>query len=83
MGRADRFIDLGGDSVLLVKIHSCMLDELGFDVPITTLFKFATVSALAAHLNNDDTSDSRMAAARLRAIKSRNANKQRRPRKSP
>ena len=75
VGRSDRFTDLGGNSIQLVKIHTLILEELGFDVPITALFKYASVSALAEHLQFSGSKDNRMVAARERAIRSRAAAK--------
>lgn len=76
VGRNDRFIDLGGNSILLVKAHSIILDELCLDVPITTLFKFSTVRTLACHLlQSDGEKDKGMVAAKERALKSRAANR--------
>ena len=76
VGRNDRFIDLGGNSILLVKTHSIILNELGLDVPITTLFKFSTVRALACYLlESDGVKDKGMVAAKERALKGRAANR--------
>ena len=73
VGRNDRYADLGGNSLRLVKMHGLILEKLGIDVPITTLLNYATVSKLAEHLQNNDDSDNRMLAARQRAFKSRAA----------
>jgi len=75
VGRSDRFTDLGGTSVQLVKIHTLIYQEMGVDVPITALFKYATVSALAKYLQSSGETDNRMVAARERAVKSRAANR--------
>lgn len=76
IGRNDRFIDLGGSSLLLVKIHTLILEELKSDIPITTLFKHATVATLAAHLQSTEKVDDRMASVRQRALKNRTFNNQ-------
>lgn len=75
IGRNDRFVDLGGNSVMLVRIHSLILERLHVDVPITALFKYATISALAGYLESDRKTDSRMLAARERALRGRSVNR--------
>lgn len=50
VGSRDRFQDLGGRSLQLVKVHGLLLERLGADVDITTLFQHPTVASLAAHL---------------------------------
>ena len=50
IGAHDRFADLGGRSIHLVRIHGLLLERLGHDVAITTLFQHATVAALALHI---------------------------------
>ena len=76
IGRNDRFVDLGGSSLLLVKIHTLILEELKSDIPITTLFKHATIATLAAHLQPTEKVDNRMAMVRQRALKNRAFNNQ-------
>jgi natural product biosynthesis luciferase-like monooxygenase protein len=49
-GREDRFFDLGGHSLLAVKALRLLRDAFEKDIAITDLFRFPTVSALAAHL---------------------------------
>ncbi len=44
------FFDLGGDSLLLVAVHSNLQKELKLEIQITDLFEFTTVRALARHL---------------------------------
>lgn len=50
IGAHDRFADLGGRSIHLVRIHGLLLERLGQDVAITTLFQHATVALLAARI---------------------------------
>lgn len=75
IGRNDRFVDLGGNSVMLVKIHSLILERLNVDVPITALFKYATLATLSGYLDSDLKTDSRMLAARERALRGRSINR--------
>ncbi|MES1245585.1 MAG: amino acid adenylation domain-containing protein, partial [Acidobacteriota bacterium] len=50
VGLHDNFFDLGGHSLLLVRVQGRMRRDLGLEVPVVDLFRFPTVSALAAHL---------------------------------
>jgi amino acid adenylation domain-containing protein len=50
VGAHDNFFDLGGHSLLLVKAQSRLREAFGVPVPITHLFRYLTVSALAAEL---------------------------------
>ena len=50
VGLDDNFFDLGGDSLLLVAVHSSLQKALGIEIAVTDLFEFTTVRALARHL---------------------------------
>jgi FkbH-like protein len=50
VGAQDSFRELGGKSIQLVQVHRLLLERLGIDVDITTLFQHPTVASLAAHL---------------------------------
>jgi amino acid adenylation domain-containing protein len=51
VGAHDRFFDLGGHSLLLVRVQARLREAFGRPVPITHLFRYLTVSALAAALD--------------------------------
>ena len=51
IGAQDPFRDLGGKSIHLVQVHRLLLERLGIDVDITTLFQHPTVASLAAQLS--------------------------------
>jgi len=51
VGAHDRFFDLGGHSLLLVRVQALLREAFGQPVPITHLFRYLTVSALAAALD--------------------------------
>ncbi|MEV7027109.1 acyl carrier protein, partial [Kitasatospora sp. NPDC093558] len=51
VGREENFFDLGGHSLMMVRLHTLLRDELGHDVPVVDLFRYPTVAALAAHLS--------------------------------
>jgi len=48
VGRDDGFFDLGGSSLLAVRMVSRVRDELGIDVPLVQLFDRPTLSGFAA-----------------------------------
>ncbi|HEX7240013.1 MAG TPA: amino acid adenylation domain-containing protein, partial [Longimicrobiaceae bacterium] len=47
----DGFFDLGGHSLLLVRVHALLQERLGREVPIVELFQHPTLGGLAAHLD--------------------------------
>jgi aspartate racemase len=51
VGLDDNFFDLGGDSLLLLAVHSNLQKGLQLEIPITDLFEFTTVRTLAARLS--------------------------------
>ncbi|TVP74820.1 MAG: LLM class flavin-dependent oxidoreductase, partial [Gemmatimonadales bacterium] len=72
----DNFFDLGGHSLLTVRVHARLSGEVDVPVSITDLFRHPTVRALADHLSDDDSGEgdqglsdaARRAAARRRAM---------------
>ena len=50
IGVDDGFFDVGGDSFLLVAVADRIREELGYDIRLATLFKYATVRELGVHL---------------------------------
>lgn len=50
VGIDDRFMELGGDSLRLVKLHQEIVHATAHRLLITDLFRFPTIRALAAHL---------------------------------
>jgi ubiquinone/menaquinone biosynthesis C-methylase UbiE/acyl carrier protein len=50
VGIHDNFFDLGGHSLLIVRLHSRLTEALGVALALTDLFQRTTVSALARHL---------------------------------
>src|SRR5262249_46050904 len=50
VGRADNFFDLGGHSLLLLRVQARLEQALGREVPMLELFRRPTVAALAAWL---------------------------------
>jgi amino acid adenylation domain-containing protein len=54
VGVSDSFFDLGGNSLLLAKLHLKLQADLGITLPIQRLLAFPTVRALAAALSAPD-----------------------------
>jgi len=50
IGVHDDFFALGGHSQLLVRMQLKINEALKMDIPVTTLFEFKTIDALARHL---------------------------------
>lgn len=47
VGRTDNFFDLGGHSLLLLLVHARITNELRADIPVTAMFRYPTIEALA------------------------------------
>jgi amino acid adenylation domain-containing protein len=50
VGAEDNFFDLGGHSLLLIRLQARLAEELGREVPVVELFQYPTVRSLAARL---------------------------------
>jgi acyl carrier protein len=73
VGLDDNFFDIGGDSLLLVAVHSNLQKTLQIEIPVTDLFEFTTVRTLARRLGSQKApaaspslSDSQLQAQRQR-----------------
>ncbi|HET8683125.1 MAG TPA: non-ribosomal peptide synthetase [Micromonosporaceae bacterium] len=53
VGWHDNFFDLGGHSLLMAQVQERVAGALGRPVPLTTLYAYPTVAALAGHLAGD------------------------------
>jgi amino acid adenylation domain-containing protein len=51
----DNFFDIGGSSLLLIAARSQLQKQLGRQIPITWMFEFTTVKALAGKLSENHT----------------------------
>lgn len=54
VGLDQNFFDLGGDSLLLVAVHSNLQKSLQMQIPVTDLFEFPTIRKLAQHLTRTE-----------------------------
>jgi amino acid adenylation domain-containing protein len=69
VGLYDNFFDLGGHSLLLVKLQAAMKREFGRDLPLVELFQRTTVSAQAERLSSPGTVSNAIKRAQARAVK--------------
>jgi aspartate racemase len=72
-GLDDNFFDLGGDSLLLVAVHSNLQKTLKTEIPVTDLFEFPTIRKLAEHLGEAKSTSSKLSDAQERARRQREA----------
>lgn len=71
VGLDDNFFDLGGDSLLLVAVHSNLQKLLQRELALTDLFEFTTIRKLAHRLTKAETAP--VSAAQDRALRQRDA----------
>ncbi|HIP70986.1 MAG TPA: non-ribosomal peptide synthetase, partial [Anaerolineae bacterium] len=57
VGIYDNFFDLGGHSLLLVKVHTLLQNSIQTDLPMVELFRYPTINALAEYLHNGSQKD--------------------------
>jgi acyl carrier protein len=50
VGLHDNFFDLGGHSLLMIKVHHQLQQQLALELPLVELFRYPTVRALATHI---------------------------------
>ena len=65
------FFDLGGTSLQLVELASRVSEKLEKNIPITALFQFPSIAALARHLSGSGDKKGKMSKARERAQRQR------------
>lgn len=79
VGAEENFFDLGGHSLLVVKVQNEIRRELGRDVPVVALFENTTVASVARYLDTDTAAADDEEARELERVRSR-VNRQRRAR---
>jgi len=52
VGVEDNFFDLGGHSLLLVRVNDIIRNELGLDIPLLKMFEHPTIASLARYINS-------------------------------
>jgi amino acid adenylation domain-containing protein len=73
VGFDDNFFDLGGDSLLLVTVHSHLQKALHTQMPVTDLFEFPTIRKLAKHLSQAKSISTYFSDAKEKARRQREA----------
>jgi len=58
VGLDDNFFDIGGSSMLLIRIRTELQKQLGRQIPITWMFEFTTIRALADKLRDAESDTS-------------------------
>jgi hypothetical protein len=69
----ENFFDLGGHSLLMVRVHAKLVAETGRPIPIVTMFQHPTIRGLAAFLDGKSSQPDIANAALDRAAKARAA----------
>jgi amino acid adenylation domain-containing protein len=77
VGLHDNFFDLGGHSLLMVKVHNQLQEMAQRDIPLVEMFRYPTVQALATYLGRDNQGATTVQQSRDRAKKQREAMQQR------
>jgi amino acid adenylation domain-containing protein len=73
VGLDDNFFDLGGDSLMIVAVHSNLQKTFAAEIPVTDLFEFTTIRTLARHLGEKAPSAPSFTEVQLQAQKQREA----------
>ena len=73
IGTQDDFFSLGGQSILMVKLHLLLEKELNTRLSIARLFQFPTIEKLAHYLDKGNTNFTDLRETQDRAAKQRMA----------
>ena len=71
VGIHDGFFELGGNSLLSVRVIAALREEQGLDLPILKLYQYPTISALADYLSQERDSCLSLEAIQERAARQR------------
>ena len=66
IGRDDNFFDLGGHSLLLMKVNLKLKHHCGKDIPLVEMFKYPTISTLAEFLSGQQNGEQSKSLAKTR-----------------
>lgn len=58
VGTNDNFFDLGGHSLLIVRVHQLLKERVDKPISLTDLYRFPTIKSLTDFLNSDDGNES-------------------------
>jgi acyl-coenzyme A synthetase/AMP-(fatty) acid ligase len=73
VGIDDNFFDLGGHSLLIIKLQERLASALGTNLSIVELFQYPTIRSLASHLRDAQTDSRSLQQVRDRAVKQKQA----------
>ncbi|HKV08916.1 MAG TPA: amino acid adenylation domain-containing protein, partial [Thermoanaerobaculia bacterium] len=73
VGVRSNFFDLGGHSLLLVRLHARLQEALGRDLALVDLFNYTNVRALAEHLSRQESGPTGLDEARSRGQRQQEA----------
>jgi non-ribosomal peptide synthase protein (TIGR01720 family) len=73
VGLDDNLFELGAHSLLVVRVHARLREELPADLPIIKMFQYPTIRSLARHLSRDTEEPAFHGAARDRAQRQKEA----------
>ncbi|MEM8721055.1 MAG: amino acid adenylation domain-containing protein [Cyanobacteria bacterium P01_G01_bin.39] len=57
VGLTDNFFDLGGQSLLMIRVHSQIKEKLDVDISLVDMFRYPTVASLAKYFTISTTGD--------------------------
>ncbi len=73
IGVRDNFFEVGGNSMLLIRVHGELKGLFGIEIPMVELFRNSNIESLAKNFGATGSSDNDFCQARERANKKRNA----------
>ena len=53
----DNFFDLGGQSLLMIRVHSKLKEQLAIDISLINMFRYPTIASLAQYLNQKNSQE--------------------------
>lgn len=69
----DNFFDIGGNSLLVIQVHTKLQESLGQDISIVNLFRYPTINVLTQFLNQEQDEQQAVEKSRDRADKQKEA----------
>jgi len=73
LGIDDNFFDLGGHSLLLIRVTKKVGELIGRELPIINMFEYPTINALAAFLSEEQNDEAYFAQVNEQALRQRAA----------
>jgi hypothetical protein len=73
VGIHDNFFDLGGHSLLLIRVHASVCEKLKATLSIVEMFQYPTISLLARHISQSSAGSGRIQKAQERTQRRKEA----------